>query len=296
LATAYKLGQDLIPMTPTAPRFAEVDVTYHNIKVKKKPFEIPFISDTHYASQECIEDFLDSAFGRIKRTRGCGFFHLGDAWEANDQNSPADAIHNQKYTNESAKDKTTEDIKPIRKKCWIMHDGNHDGDRSRKLVGTSHTRDIARELDVPYSRISSYNIIDFNGHRLIIYTNHGKGRTTPKMVGTRRKTMEESMIYRQADIIAVGHIHRLLYQNIVPNENITENVVIDYENMCMDTQPAKFKKRLITGHFMKYLGGYGQKAGYAPHPAGYPILKLYPDGSYDVEKVWERDWRANLES
>lgn len=293
LLQAMKLNEGL-DLTPTPQHFQHVNVTYHQLKIKRKPFEIPFIGDTHIANQECLEDFLQNALDRIKKTRNVLMLGMGDFAEFNNTSSPGYAIHEQKYTNDESKDRIEELFKPIRKKIGILHDGNHDGTRSRIKVGTSQTKDIAKILDVPYCKISCYHVIDFNNHRIIIYTNHGKNRATPKMVGTRRKTWEESMIYKQADIIAIGHIHRLIYEDINPNENITENVIIDYENQKMKTIPARFPKRLITGHFLEYLDGYGQENGYPPNPAGYPILKLYPDGCYDVEKVYERDWRNKL--
>lgn len=293
---AKRLGEELIPLTPTPQRFHEVNVTYHNLDKLKKPFELSFIGDTHWASQECLEPFLDYSLERVQNPQGLpkknsAMIHMGDAYEANDKDSPEDSQFTQKYTNEESKDHIIRIHKPqsIRKKIWVWMEGNHDGGRSRKKVGTANSRDICQVIDVPYARISCYNVIDFNGHRLIVYTNHGKWRSTPKWVGTRRKTWEESMIYKNADIVAIGHIHKMKYEDIVPNENITENVVIDWENQCMVTQPAEFKKRLITGHFLGYLGGYGQKNGYAPNPPGYPILTLNPDGTYDVQEIWYRD-------
>lgn len=297
---AQRLGYNLHPLTVTPQRFHEVEITYHDLGDLKKPFELSFIGDEHYASQECLEDFLDYAHHRVlKPPRGIpknnsAMIEMGDSYEANDKDSPADALFNQKYTNQESKDRTIERKRPVADKTWVWMEANHDGERSRKKVGTSNSRDICRELNIPYAPISCYNVIDFNQHRLIVYTNHGKWRSTPKMVGTRRKTWEEQMTYNEADIIAIGHIHRLLYEDIVPNENITENVVIDYENQCMVTRPAEFPKRLITGHFLKYLGGYGQKMAYSPNPAGYPILKLYPGGGYDVEKVWHRDFMEGV--
>lgn len=299
---AKRLGEDLTPLTPTPSHFQDLEITYHDLGELKKPYEVSFIGDEHFASQECIEDFLKASHERVLNPpkgipkKNSSMIEMGDAYEANDHSSPDDAIFNQKYTNEESKDKTIERKRKLAKKgkIWVWQEANHDGERSRKKVGTANSRDICQVLDIPYSKISTYNVIDFNGHRLIVYTNHGKNRSTPKWVGTKRKTWEESMVYHQADIIAIGHIHRLKYEPIIPNENITENVVIDYENQCMVTQPATFKKRLITGHFLGYLGGYGQRKAYAPNPAGYPILKLYPNGHYDVELIWEREWRNNL--
>ena len=288
---ARELGYDLTPLKVTPQKFADVEMTYHQLKLKK-PFELSLIGDTHYASRECLEDFMMYALNRVSSTRNSAMIHMGDAFEANDHDSPDDAIFNQRYSNEESKDYIADIHKPnkISNKIWVWEEANHDGHRSRKKVGTAHSRDICREIDVPYARISSYNIIDFNGHRLNLYTNHGKNRSTPKLVGTRRKTWEESLTYPEADIIAIGHIHKLIYEDIVPNENITETVVVDYKNQCMTTKPAEFKKRLITGHFMGYLGGYGQKNAYSPNPAGYPILTLYPDGTYGVQKIWYKDF------
>jgi predicted phosphodiesterase len=298
LSKAYKIGSNLIPLTPTPQCFHEVEVTYHNLSLKR-PFELSFLGDEHYASQECHEDFLKYAHDRAETPpklpkKNSAVIEMGDAYEANTKESPEDSLFNQKYTNEESKDKTIERKKSIAKKMWVWQEANHDGERSRKLTGTANSRDICQVLDVPYSKISTYNVIDFNGHRLIIYTNHGKNRSTPKWVGTKRKTWEESMNYSDADIIAIGHIHRLKYEDIIPNENITENVVIDYENQCMVTQPAEFKKRLITGHFLGYLGGYGQRKAYPVNPSGYPILVLNPDGTYDVKEIWYRDFAEGI--
>lgn len=292
---AYHLGQDLLPLTVTPQHFDDVEMTYHQLKLTK-PFEISLIGDTHYSSRECLEDFMDYSLHRVIKRKNSAMVHMGDAYEANDHSSPEDAMFNQRYTNEESKDYIANIHKPkkISKKLWVWMEGNHDGHRSRKKVGTANSRDICREIDVPYARISSYNVIDFNGHRLNLYTNHGKNRSTPKIVGTRRKTWEESLTYSEADIVAIGHIHQLLYEDINPNENITENVVIDYKNQCMTTREAQFPKRLITGHFLKYLKGYGQKLAYPPKPAGYPILTLYPNGSYDIQKIWYRDFKEGI--
>ena len=291
---ARKLGEDNLEHSETPKHFQELNVTYHKLKIKNKPHDISLIGDTHYANSQCIDDFLEYSINRIKRSRTASMIGMGDFAEFNDKSSPGYAIHQQRYSNEDSKDYIEELLYPIRNKIWTIHDGNHDGTRSRKKVGTSQTRDIARYLDTPYSRISCYHVIDFNDHRLILYTNHGKKRGTVKMVGTRRKTWHEQLMYKLTDILAIGHFHRLIYEDINPVEEITENVVIDWENMKMKTIPAQFPKRLITGSFLEYLEGYGQEEGYAPTPPGYPILRLYRDGTYDVELIWEREWRNNL--
>lgn len=289
---------NLPPLTITPQEFHEVEVTYHKLKLKK-PFELSFIGDEHYASPQCLEDFIDYAHNRVLNPpklpkKNSAFIEMGDSYEGNDNESPGDAIFTQRYTNEESKDKTIERKKPIRKKLWAWMEANHDGERSRKKTGTANSRDICQVLDVPYSKISCYNVIDFNDHRLIVYTNHGKWRSTPTLTGTKRKTWYESLIYNEADVVAIGHIHRLLYEDIIPNENITERVAINYDTQRMEILPASYPKRLITGHFLDYLGGYGQKQAYSPKPAGYPILKLYPNGSYDVEKVWYSDFKDGL--
>lgn len=286
------LGEGLtLPITPQ--HFHEVEVTYHKLQIKRE-FELSFIGDTHYGSQECIEPFVEYAYNRIERRKNSAAIHMGDAGEFNDRDSPANAIHEQKHTNQEIKDYLIERLRPMKEKWWCWMGANHDDERSRNKVGTSQSRDICQAIDIPYSRISCYHIIDFNNHRLTIYTNHGKRRATPTWRGTKTKIHRESLIYPVADIVAIGHIHKLRYEDIVPDDNVTEQVVIDYENMCMTTRPAEFDKLLITGHFLKYLGGYGQKDGYPPNPAGYPILKLHPNGCYDVEFIWERDFQNGV--
>lgn len=290
---AYQIGSNLVPLTPTPQHFHEVTVTYHNLQLKS-PFHISFIGDEHDASPEHLTEFNDYAINRINKRKNASYFQMGDAHENNHKDSPGYSQFSQTKTNEESQDCVKKRHKPINKKCWIWHEGNHGGERSRNKTGISDDKNIAEILDVPYSRISAYHIIDFNNHRLVIYTNHGKKRATPTWRGTLNKIKKESLIYNEADIIAIGHIHKLRYVPIELDENIIESVVINYENQCMDTRPVQNKKLLITGHFMDYLGGYGQKDGYAPEPAGYPILVLNPNGSYDIEKVMYRDFEEGL--
>jgi hypothetical protein len=219
---------------------------------------------------------------------------MGDGWENNHKDSPGYSQFSQTMTNEDASTEIKTAHKPVADKIWTWHEGNHGGERSRNKTGESVDRHIAEVLDVPYSRISCYHIIDWNGHRLIVYTNHGKRRTTPTVRGTKTKVRRESLVYKDADIIALGHIHRLLYDDIVIDDNIVENVTIDYDNLSMATVEAEYKKMLLTGCFLRYIGSYGQKDGYPPSPPGYPILKLYPDGTYDVEKVWYKDFEEGI--
>lgn len=291
LIKAENKGYNLIPLTPTPTTFHEVNVTYHNIKLRGKThYELTLNGDIHAASPEFLKEFWEYSINRTDKRKSSGLIHMGDAAENNNKDSPGYSQFEQRATNEQAEDYIKKIHKKIRNKIWVWHEGNHGGERTRNKTGLSTDRHIAEVLNVPYSRISCYHIIDWNNHRLILYTNHGKKRTTPTWRGTKNKLLRESRVYKNADIICLGHIHKLKYVDLVPDENVTENIIIDYENQSMIQEEATFKKALITGCFLSYLGGYGQKDGYTPIKPGYPIIKLYPDGSYDVEKVWYKDF------
>lgn len=282
-----------LPTTPTN-EFIEVDVTYHNLHLTKD-FELSLIGDVHPGNLTFNKEFYEYSLSRVNNRIGSAMIKMGDVLELNTDSSPEAAMHEQVWTNQIQQDYIVAKNRPLadNNKIWSWSGGgNHDDDRSKKKIGIPKSRDIAQILRVPYTPINAYHIIDFNNHRLILYTQHGKGRTTPTKNGTKRKLLKESLIYPMADIVCIGHTHRLDYGDLMLFDEINHEVYIDYDNLCMATRPKTYPRYLITGHFLNYLKSYGQKAGYPPIPSGYPILKLYPNGCYDVEFVWEPEWRT----
>jgi len=291
---AKPIPKDIPTPTQTPNNFHEIEITYNNLGKLTAPFKILELGDIHPGNLTFDQEFYESALNTAERLNNVGIFKNGDVLELNTDSSPEAAMHEQIWPNQRQQDYIVEKNRKLANDgkilCW-MGGGNHDDDRSKKKIGIPKSRDIAQILDVPYAPISAYHIIDWNGFRLIIYNNHGKGRTTGTKNGTRRKLLRESLIYPLADIICIGHTHRLEAGDLWTFEEIQHEVIIDYENMCMATQPKEVPHYLITGHFLGYLKSYGQKSGYPPIPAGYPIITLFPNGDYGVDFIWEPEWR-----
>jgi len=292
---ANQIPKNSPQITPTPNNFHEIEITYHNLKLTA-PFDIYQIGDVHPGNLTFDQEFYEYALNEVMRRNNTALIKQGDVLDLNTDSSPEAAMHEQIWTNKRQQDYIVNINTPLadNDKIWCWGGGgNHDDDRSNKKIGIPKSRDIAQMLRVPYSPISALHIIDFNGHRLILYCNHGKGRTTGTKTGTRRKLLKESIIYPEADLVCIGHTHRLEHGDLWTFEEIQHEVVIDYKNMCMRTQPKYPPKYLITGHFLGYLKSYGQKSGYPPIPAGFPLIRLFPNGDYGIDFVWEPEWRAN---
>lgn len=285
------------PAYQTPNDFCLVEVTYHKLKLRgNQGFELSLIGDVHPGSHTFIQDFYESSLERINKRKNSAVIKKGDILELNTVDSPEAAMHEQVWTNQYQHDYIKEQNMGLAEdgKLWCIEEGNHDGGRSKKKIGIPQSRNMAEILRVPYSPISALHVIDFNKHRLILYSNHGKGRTTSTRTGTKRKLLKEHITYPEADIICIGHTHRLECDNLWINEEVNNCVKIDPENMCMKVEPINPPKYLITGHFLDYLKSYGQSSGYPPIPAGFPVIHLNPNGMVNVEMVWEPEWRKEM--
>jgi len=276
-------------ITPTT--FNDNNVFYRQLHIKH-PYHLYLKGDSHPGNPLYLQNFHENILEEIESRNNTGMIEMGDIGEFNNKDSPESAMHEQVWNNKKQLEYIKQKHRPLAEKgkIWALTCGNHDGERSRKTEGTSRTRDIAEILDVPYIDISAYIVIDINNkYRLTLYINHGKRRTTGTNTGTRRKMLREKEQYSLADIVCIGHKHKLEFDDLYFFDDIKHEVVINPETMQMTTQPKIYKKRLITGHFLDYFGGYGQRDAYPPEPAGFPILHIHPDGFYEVEFVWENE-------
>lgn len=104
-----------------------------------------------------------------------------------------------------------------------------------------------------------------------LYTLHG--RTGSRFDGTALLAIERISASFFADLIAMGHAHKCI-NSIVLMQRVKNGLVSEHK-----------KHLLITGHYLKYDGGYGQVAGLPPSKLGSPTVRFYAN-RHDILVSW----------
>ena len=233
-----------------------LDITPH-----KEYAELMFIGDCHLGSPQ---------FDRLrfeKMLEYClknNFYVLlmGDLIEMATRNSVGAGVYEQEYIGQSQYEQMVEYLKPLAHKKLIVGTlmGNHE-ERVYKDTGIDIGKAFARELKVPYLGNACWNIFSVGSQRYTIYSLHG--RTGSRFDGTALLALERISTSFFADIVCMGHTHKLITSSVVI-QRVTHNKVVECK-----------KHLVITGSFLKYDGSYGQTLGLPISKLGSPKVKLF---------------------
>ncbi len=225
--------------------------------------ELMFIGDTHYGSPQFDEKrFL--AMLKYCLDKEISVLLMGDLLETATRNSVGAGVYEQEENPDDQYSQMNEWLKPLAEKGLIIgaHIGNHE-ERIYKDSGFNVTKAMCRELGLKYLGDACWTQLRVGRQTYVLYTLHG--RTGSRFDGTALLALERISTSFFADLVAMGHAHKL----------VTSSVIIQ---RVIGGAVREFKKYLlITGSYLKYDGGYAQTVGLPLSKLGSPKVKFHAD-------------------
>ena len=239
-------------------------------KKRENYSEVVFLGDLHYGSPQFDEPrFLRMIDFCLKNN--LYVFLMGDLIELATRHSVGAGVYEQEFPGQSQYEKMVEWLKPLADKKLILGllTGNHEA-RCYDLTGVNVSKAMARELKVPYLGDACWNSFRVGKQTYTIYSLHG--RTGSKFDGTALLALERLAAPFHADLVAMGHAHKVI------NSSILMQIVLH------GSVREHKKHLLITGSYLKY-GGYAQTFGLPPSKLGSPKVRFYAD-KHDISVSW----------
>lgn len=250
-------------------------IRLNKVELKIKPgmeyAELVFIGDCHLGSPQfdrprflamldyCLENELYVLL-------------MGDLLETATRYSVGAGVYEQDEKPDDQFEQMNNWLKPLAEKKLIIgaHIGNHE-ERIYKESGFNITKAMCNQLGIKYLGDACWTHLRVNGESYILYSMHG--RTGSRFDGTALLALERISTSFFADLVAMGHAHKL----------ITSAVIIQ---RVVNGLVREFKKHLlITGSYLKYDGGYAQTVGLPLSKLGSPKAKFYAK-RHDIAISW----------
>ena len=212
----------------------------------------------------------------------------GECINAKDPRHDYNAIDWEYSTPDKQYRKTLEDLEPIKDKCIMMLEGNHESNFWRRH-NHNYTNWMATDLGIPYVGISGYVLFRFKrktgksyDRRMFrIYAHHGwsGGRTD----GYKVKVIHDlHNIFDDAHLYMMGHTHQL--GEVFP----TTRLYVDERTKKIREYHQKY---FYTGSYIKGhevgRGSYVEARAYPPTQIGSPVIEVRPtrvDGGRDKSR------------
>ena len=233
--------------------------------------ELVFIGDCHLGSPQFDQSrFLEMLDYCLENE--LYVLLMGDLLETATRYSVGAGVYEQEEKPQDQYEQMNTWLKPLADKKLIIgaHIGNHE-ERIYKESGFNVTKAMCNQLGIKYLGDACWTQLRVNGETYILYTLHG--RTGSRFDGTALLALERISTSFFADLVACGHVHKLITSSV-----IIQRVV----NGCV----REFKKYLlITGSYLKYDGGYAQTVGLPLSKLGSPKVKFYTK-KHDLVISW----------
>lgn len=232
-------------------------------KPNKTYAEVIFLGDVHFGSPQCdVKRFLAMIDYCLKNK--LYVFLMGDLIEFATRDSIGGGIYEQDFVGQSQYEQMVTWLKPLAKAKLILglHAGNHEK-RCYDKTGIDISKMMARELNVKYLGDACWNTFKVGKQSYTIYSLHG--RTGARFDGTALLALERISANFFCDLICMGHTHKIVSSSVLM-QRVVGRQVVEHK-----------KTLLITGHYLKYDGGYGQTAGLPPSKLGSPKIKFFSD-------------------
>lgn len=233
--------------------------------------EVMFVGDVHYGSPQCdIQRFLANL--QYCLDNKIHVFLMGDLIELATRHSVGAGVYEQEHIGESQHEQMVKWLRPLADVDLIIgsHEGNHEA-RAYVQTGVNVSKALSRELSVPFLGDACWNTFHVGGETYSVYSLHG--RTGSRFDGTALLALERISTSFFADLVCMGHTHKCI-NSIVLMQRTKNGVVTEHK-----------KYLLITGHYLKYDGGYGQTLGLPISKLGSPKVKFYAD-HHDILVSW----------
>lgn len=241
------------------------------VKHSKAYSEVLFIGDAHLGSPQFDQDrflrMLDYA-----KAHAIYVFLMGDLMEAATRTSVGAGVYEQKLSANSQFEQMAEWLKPLADHNLLLgtHRGNHEA-RIYEMAGFDASKALARELHIPYLGDACWSSFRVGKETYSLYTLHG--RSGARFDGTALLAIERISVSFNADLVAMGHMHKCISSSVI-SQRTSKGRVFEFK-----------KHLLITGHYLKYDGGYAQTLGLPMGKLGSPKVKFFAE-KRDIHTSW----------
>lgn len=237
-----------------------------------KQLTILVLADVHLEDPLCDEKRVVQFVEEVKNDPCTYFLVNGDIFNNPTRNAISD-IWRERMSTDDAIDFIIELLRPIKDKCLVLTDGNHEKRLYKQGSGGLLVKQVARALQIedrysyePYLLFLAFGKNKGRANRKTVYSIYGRhGYGGGRKAGGKINKLMEMVEIINADIFIHSHTH---LQAILREESIS----VDYRN-----RKPQYKSHLFVNSnaFLKY-GGYGEEFGFRPVSSIYP--KIYLDG------------------
>lgn len=232
-------------------------------KKGKNYAEVVFLGDVHWGSPNCAKNkFIDMI--NYCYDKNIYVFLMGDLIEMATRDSIGAGVYEQEFIGQNQVENMIEILMPLAQKRLILGllQGNHE-ERVYKSTGINVSRIMANVLNVPYLGDACWNLFKVKNQFYYVYTLHG--RTNARYEGTALTALERLSSSFNADLVAMGHAHKLISSHAL-NQDIKNNCVIERKKFL-----------LLTGSYLSYDKSYAQTSGLNISKIGSPKVKFFSD-------------------
>ena len=221
---------------------------------------IPF-GDIHVGSEECDWDKVQRELDYILDTPDCYLIGMGDYLDcASKMVRKGPNVFESVLSPMQQYEKMLNAFKPLAKAGKILGllAGNHE-DWIKEDSGMDVIAMLCMGLNVPYLGSACDVVVNVNKQRYTGYVQHGS--SSAKLGSTKIAAMMNATREIYADFFCYGHVHQVA------------------ATKCARRMEGKeFKSYyVLTGHFLKWEGGYAQAFGISPSPTGVAKMYLFAD-------------------
>jgi len=241
------------------------------LKMEQGFASVLFLGDVHYGSPQCdLPRFIAMIDYALKNN--IYVLLMGDLLETATRTSVGAGVYEQMETPDSQYEQMVEWLRPLAEAGLILgsHIGNHE-ERIYKESGFNVTKAMCRELKVRYLGDACWTHLKVGKETYVLYTLHG--RTGSRFDGTALLALERISVSFFADLVAMGHAHKLITSSVLI-QRVVKGLVKEFK-----------KYLLICGSYLKYDGGYGQTLGLPISKMGSPKVKFYGN-KHDIFISW----------
>ena len=165
---------------------------------------------------------------------------------------------------------------PFKDDIVIYHQGNHSF-RLSKDYDYDIAKDMARELEVPYSMGGHIDKFKVNGKNYSIYTHHGKGSASRRDLAIGKIIRDTNKI--SANIFMVGHLHHAM-------------VYKDYIKSSNGLEPRYY---VYGGAFLNYKSSYADQMALNEVPPAFLIGNISKNHKIKWTEVDRIEWEQSTE-
>jgi len=240
------------------------------------------LGDIHRGNPWMDEKLFYSRLNWIENN-DCYVILMGDYGEAINSKDPRhdyNALDGKYPTPDKQYRKIAEDLEPIKDKCIMLLDGNHESN-FWKRQNHNYSDELAYKLGVPYVGMSGYVLLKFkritagktSTNIFRIYAHHGwaGGRTD----GYKVKVIQDlANIFDDAHLYLMGHTHKL--GPVFPTTRL--RVDSRTEKICDSDKHFVYTGSYIKGH-EKGKGSYVEARAYPPTQLGSAFIEVRPNRS-----------------